>query len=273
MIPIMNPIGMEYRELDGSPEVDCSINELQITRKFMVGWNYRKDFVNQCLGRRDVDQSAAICTNARVEKHPGITLQEYGYPAFCYYDHAIVTLTFSTDDPPIIYDSLEPSAEFITLPIDGLSWGSGGTALKDGENPGMLMPTTDYVVYLQNQKFVNPQLLAVVGKINSEEINPYEDWSTQLVNFKFRAETLLYLGSTINRSYSIIDDSITYQVTMRFTHRPNYDTVEELYRGWNWFYVPVENAWKQIYQGSNIINIYSSVDFKTALKPEEGEYQ
>jgi len=146
---------------------------------------------------------------------------------------ALVTVYYSTKTADIITESLEPTAEFLTLDHKQFAWGSGnGDALLEEEAPGFLVRGIGFV---RTSYYVQPpldgNLLALNGFINE---NPF---SSTLLTLTFDAQTLLFCPPVVNRKVNS-NGLQQFDVVKKWVYKP---------QGWNVYYRARDNAWLNIY--------------------------
>jgi hypothetical protein len=146
---------------------------------------------------------------------------------FYSYDYATLNVGFQTIDiqdgeNPVMYsESIEPSAEFITLDPANYRWGSSsGAQVKEG--PGRLAIGLDYVVTIFNQLSVPSWVLSLIGCVNNDAV------VSASLGLTFGSGTLLFNPPKISRSVAF-GSSNRYQIVTRYSFRPD---------GWNKFWRP-----------------------------------
>lgn len=155
------------------------------------------------------------------------------------YLEALVTINFNTKITELASESIEPTAEFLTLDHKWFRWGpipgSGFpdyNVLREEEAPGKLMRGINFV---RNDIDVSGPLDSAivdnVGCVNSDTVT----WS--LLGFTSAPETLLYAPPSI--TYKIDSSNVTkYNVTRKFTYKPE---------GWNVYYRAATGNYQPIY--------------------------
>ena len=235
-------------ELDDSPQESWEKSgRFNATRKLKVPWADRNTLARQLLGNRVTlpqsypDRSTALARSVEID-HLAEKIVNAGSGSAATintYEHAVLTVRYadpepgSAEDPQTLAtESLEPSAEFITLPADNLHWGSAtGPLLKDAEAPGRIIAMVDWVYKRNRVPFVNSAMFALQSHCNQAEV------TSLTLGVTFPAETLLY--STISLEREIYADGAdAWSVTFRFTYREP---------GWNVFWRADLNAWVSIY--------------------------
>lgn len=148
----------------------------------------------------------------------------------------------------LISESLEASAEYITLPNRQLYWDTAGEdPLNSSEAPGLLIHTVDWVYTIHYMPYIFEEYLSYVGAVNLSAL-----YSTTL-GITFPAQTLLYNPPTMNRQ--ITTDGVScWELTCRFTYR---------YNGWNNLPRAEGNSisFNPIYnENGNAVNIYDTAN-------------
>ena len=160
------------------------------------------------------------------------------------YDEALLDVNFesvkrkddnNSGEVTVFDESIDPTAEFLTLSPDDFRWGSvGGTKLKKEEAPGRLELGLDYVVTLYNLKSVPGTVLTLRGKSNDAAVK------SPSLGLTFDAETLLFNPPKITRKISLGKDNF-YTLQMRYTNKPS---------GWNKFWRAETQSYVEMYHVS-----------------------
>lgn len=162
-----------------------------------------------------------------------------GSPSGLDYELALLNVNFETFDVPegegpgeLYSESIEPTAEFLTIPHTGFRWGSGvGEELKAEEAPGRLEVGLDYVVSWQKVQTIPATALTLIGCVNNANV------TSPSLGLTFATGTLLFNPPKISRSVKL--GGISYfTMQIRLTYRRN---------GWNWFWRAESGAFEQIY--------------------------
>jgi hypothetical protein len=176
-------------------------------------------------------------THGQINTMDGVSItgDEPGGNAF---EHAILTVDFesaeATEDEVVYSESIEPTAEFLTLPHDGLFWDAGATEpIKVAEAPGVLLPGFDYKLTYYNLASIPSAFITLIGKCNDPAV------STSMFG-SLAAETLLYNPPTMSRSLSFGGDN-RWTLSTRLTYR---------YGGWNKHWRVETGAWSYQYRES-----------------------
>lgn len=165
-----------------------------------------------------------------------------GSPSGLSYDEALLAVHFETLDIPesegpgeLYSESIEPTAEFLTIPHTKFRWGSGtGDALEPEEAPGRLEVGLDYVITWQKVATIPAAALSLIGCVNNSDV------TSPSLGLTFGAGTLLFNPPKISRTVSLGGTNY-FTMQIRLTYRRN---------GWNWFWradkLP-NPGWDQIY--------------------------
>lgn len=151
------------------------------------------------------------------------------------YDHALVTVNYSTRVSEVLSESIEPTAEFVTLDYRLFRWGSGnGDWLREEEAPGKLVRGINFVrsyLDLTQVQATARASIADIGKTHNAS------FSSTLLGLTFNAETLLFAPPVMNRKVNSAGVE-KYDVTQKWTYNPN---------EWNRYYRARANSYQKIY--------------------------
>lgn len=234
-----------YAELAGSPTERNESSNLAATMRVKVDWADRYQAQSELLGsnyphRTDVPM---FCQNVNIDPLPAQALPDGVIPnsQLTSYEFAVLTLTFRSANPNdaieingrFITETLEPTAEFMTLPHEDFAWGSTtGTELTEREAPGRLMVGMDYILSVHQAVSVPMATLTLPGHVNDGVVV-----AETLGRLAFPQETLLYNSPTVVKTTDI-DGNATLQLTYRFTYRPN---------GWNSWWRTKSKSYERIF--------------------------
>ena len=177
------------------------------------------------------------------------------------YEVAIVTVNYSTkfNTNTLMDESLEPSAQFITISGSNFTWNSDGSGPSAGdETPDVqkIIRMVDWNVTLYNLSSLPSGLITMMGDVNSADI------TSSTLGCLFPAETLLYLGGSPSRTFTAQDASgITspfWRLGMKFTVKKD---------SWNKFYSQGSDDARSLYRkgsGDPVIPYHRS-NFVTGL--------
>jgi len=257
----MGDTTIEFEELDGSPTISADLDKVELERTFKVAWDDRFAFIAQIWGQPDEFETGAYCYHCLIRPMPGKTKNESSDDGYCSYEFAIVEARYSSAAHTMVSESFEPSAEFITLDASDFRWGSAeGDKLKSEEAPGKLIVTLDYVMMWKNLSAIPTDALNLIGCVNSAIVNPSKV-NPILIDLDFEPQTLLYHPPIIQRVWDFIQGQAAYDLTYRFTYRPNRQGGEA--KGWNWIWRAATGQYEQIYSRTTEqpVNIYPVVSF------------
>lgn len=147
------------------------------------------------------------------------------------YADAVVTVGYSSaTDVDLISESLEPTAEFITLDFRKFKWGNGDKLLE-GETPGRLHIGLNYIRTRFHVGTPLPTtLLTHTGSTNDANV------VSTLLGLTFVTETLLFQPPIINRTITAAGIQ-TVSLTMKWTYKGP---------GWNTFWRADTNAYERL---------------------------
>jgi len=254
-------MAVNFTELQGSPDETWTDERFSATRRLKCAWASRKTLAEELLETEYplIADTSAYCRQVSITPHPG---KNTGSGDESAYDYAIVTATWETSEiEDLVSESLEPTAEFERLDHKLFRWeNADGDALEKDEAPGRLIRGLEYVKTRYKQASVPAAALSLIGCVNQAAVSPV---TPGLTGLSFAAETLLYQPPMLNRTIKT-DGTGLWTITYRFTYRPNWDGATA--RGWNWYWWPAAQAYKQIYslKTSSVYVNYPTGDF-TAL--------
>lgn len=147
----------------------------------------------------------------------------------CEYIHALVTVQYGTKVRDLFSESLEPTAEFITLDHKGFRWG-GDDPLLEGEAPGMLQKGLNLVRTSYQLAAIPAATLTCVGCSNLAA------YTSTMLGLTFGAQTLLFQPPTMNRTFKTTGTE-GWTLQTKFAYKP---------QTWNRFFRSKTNAWESI---------------------------
>ncbi len=248
-----------HEEMQGSPKEFRDFNGFRHVRKLLVDWDLRIALMNELLlaGGQIYPYDPATLSRAKeASAVPFGGIQELGVIGFARagtptgsgaiatYEKAIVTVVYKTPQPgdpaenpagDLISESLEPTAEFLTLDHTPFRW-DGGDHLNEQEAPGRQIKMLDYVFTRHDIDTVPLQALQLLGKVNQIDL------VANFLGVIFRAETLLYNPPTIFRRIDT-QGNAKLTVTYRFTYK-----VE----GWNVFWRSKSQEFEEIFLAGDV---------------------
>ncbi len=214
-------------ELGGFPAEtwDLADDGSSATREFKVPWIFRYDALQEIVDSPVYPYvgSGLRAKTVSIVPYEGIKTAELAPgTGLANYSTAKITVEYGVNAPEtqdLISESLEPSAEFITLDAEDFTW-SDDTALKEGEAPGKLLRGLDYVYTVHKTLVIPSAILTLPGSVNDAEI------SATTLGLSFAVETLLYQPPKIDRTITTLGVP-AWKLIHRYSHRPS---------GWNKFW-------------------------------------
>ena len=230
---------VRHEELVPSPDESYDEQSFSATRILKCPWDQRHDFARQLRGWIDGDwPNFIVHLPHRYPDVPGafvrsITMKGIGKSSAHSGDterisytsgYAEVTAQYSTqgqgqgglgDDSPItlVTESLEPTAEFVTLSGNGLEWAdTPGQPIESGDEPTILNRIVDWVYTIHQITTLPRAFINLIGSVNNEEVISHS------LNFTFDPEVLLYQGASPRRIITT-EGTEAWEVTLRFTAR------------------------------------------------------
>mgnify|MGYP001254033363 CR=1 FL=1 len=246
-----------YPVMIGSPRESWSFQDGQeATVDYIVDWDNRTNAVNALVFSRYPGWSYANCYCTSVSTRP--LDEEAQKDSNATVTKAILTATYTvirnTEEygtKKFISETLEPTAEFITLDYHDFRWDSKDStlALSPNEAPGLLQIGCTYTLTKYKQKTFPAAALNMIGKVNSTAITPLTKALKSTIIFE--PETLLFKGATPNQSQSMdTTDNDYVDITFTAIYRPNRDA-KGIAKGWNWFWCSDTQTYKQLYRTSS----------------------
>lgn len=222
--------------MEGSPTEQWDANGFSATRVLRCAWSSRFTLADELLGGdsgRGALYEPKTSTGARATGiamgPPGGTMLPIS-GTIAGYNNAELTVTYGNgpgDSADLVSESLEPTAEFLTLPPEKFLWGSGtvgtGVDLEEDEAPGMLIRGMDYVLTRYQVPYIPIALTTLPGKVNDATVTASLLLTSPGVCMAFAAETLLFGNPTLQRTTKT-DNSPCWTINYRFSYRPS---------GWN----------------------------------------
>lgn len=174
----------------------------------------------------------------------------------CVYEYALVEVNYSHKIVDLISESLEPTAEFVTVDHRQFRWNTAlGPVLLEGEAPGLLVKGCNLVRTFYQLPSLPTDMLDLVGTCNSA---PYV---STLLGVPFAAETLLFQPPTMNRTFTTTGTN-GWTLQTKFAYKK---------QGWNKFWRAAANsgqgAWENIWHinGTAAYKPYAPDDFSGYL--------
>jgi hypothetical protein len=220
--------------------VDCAwADRVKLARQLMGGAKLQGSSMIREDPARWPYYLDAWCQDVQIKNEDGekiIVSPEYGTAT---YTRAILEATFKRlkwrvctlsgggSATEYISESIEPSAEFVTMPNQKLFWDAlGNEELSENEGPGFLVRGMEWTLTRHRLITVPTSIMSLVGRVNSDACKVQTLKGLRDVGApEFAAETLLYNPPRITET-NLPDGTRCYDVEMRFTWRPG---------GWNKF--------------------------------------
>lgn len=214
-VPTQPTISVDYEEMADSPSQDVTSADGTHTgtRQFKVKWADRRKFVQQILGWGSLPIlglpaqfpgiPASFAKSCGVQPFSPVMVDASGdvgtAPNF---QHALITVNYEAktnsaqDSNAVRYEeSLEPSAQFLTLDNTKMSWDNPQSVwLNDGEVPQKIIRMMDWTITIYNLTAIPGAIATAMGTVNQSAV------TSSTLGYQFPAETLLYLGGCPSRS-------------------------------------------------------------------------
>jgi len=241
-------VGAPCGIVDGSPQEEWDANGFRATVELIVPWATRYATAFQFKGglsgtarvrpMRYTPFPLAVCTSVRMA--PGFTIGGISYagvvvdPVQYLTAGCRMTVTFETvdwegghrlltDKTLNVSESLDGSADFITLPLKEVYWDMAAkNPLKAIEAPARCERLTIWTLNLLNVDTLPVNLFDNAGLVNSDVLTSAKYGRT------FAAETLLWLAPTV-RDAASAENTRGFNVTLPLSHNAE---------GWNKFWKP-----------------------------------
>ena len=258
-----------HSEIQGSPQERFTANGLQATRQLMCAWASRHALVVDLLrnGGQDYPHWSGMNMRARevssVEPYPhDIKISAGATTQVASYAQALLTVVYATPetgqnekevDPvtgELYSESIEPITEFLTLPVLDennapiFTWADTKEITENQATLQKLVKSFDYVVTFYARKYLNPQVLNLVGCVNLYKVR------SKMLGWTFPPETLL-LGCPPFTRTTTLEGTGAWDQTYRFSYRQY---------GWNHFFRPATNQWERVKKGADIQYFYERKD-------------
>lgn len=286
-------VSVAHQEKQGSPVIRNDENGgFSATRTLLVDWNDRLEFIRQLRGsttrnpdvtirrlpQRFPEDNLAFCLSASAKPFGGMTSAAGVIPVT--YEQAEVTALYRIpdginfpnpgDDPALVLitESLEPSAQFITIPNDGLFWSIGADHPFDSEKVpeeitiGKLHSQLDWVYTIHQQLEVPDNILALIGRVNNADVEA-KRLKESPPRISFPRETLLLASLHAERQITT-DGPQAWRLTFRFSFNPLETTADKAdpKTGWNLFFKRGDLEPQPLLDsGNNQVKPYDQADF------------
>lgn len=263
-------ITIPYSEAAGSPTFSMDESGFSGQRVLLCAYTNRVTLAQQLKGgtfdtARYLPQSFPGFSKALVSKVDGAPFYDEEVrpdgadTSAAVYVTAQLTVSYKTgldqsdpgdDTKPQVQESIEPYAEFMTLPAQGFFWsGTNGAALKDEEAPGKLFKGANWNITIKAVKDIPSATYSLCGKVNADQVH------SNTLNVDFDAETLLYNPPVLTRVVQA-DGTLAWDIAYRFSFRP---------QGWNRFWRGATQEWERIYNKDGPADPYETGDFTTLV--------
>ena len=172
------------------------------------------------------------------------------------YQQAILFVEYErlSDSEPedLVSESLEPTAEFITLDHKRFTWGENGDAVEENEAPGKLIRGLNLARTYYKVSEVPSEVLSCFGSVNDAT------YTSDLLGLSFPAESLLYVPPTLERTINT-DGTDGFNITLKFQVKPE---------GWNKFWHAKSGEWKRLWdtEAEEDYDNYEKKDFSNLLQ-------
>lgn len=265
-------ITVDFEELEGSPTEGFNSVGFEATRVLKCAWADRLVLASQLKGGTFVTGGSAVYfkpyaysafTAARVDS-VGVVPFDDNHPVAAgvgsgtqtaSYSFAKLTVLYKTGKDPdkdddstakLIEESIEPFAEFLTLPADGFFWDDpDGEPLTAEEAPGKLYKGINWVYARSGIVGLPAAMFDLIGKVNSGSLH------SKTLNRDFDAETLLY-NPPILRRQTTADGNGAWTVEYRFSYKP---------QTWQKFWRNATKTWSRIFTANGPADPYETGDF------------
>lgn len=268
-------VSIDFEELQGSPTEAFDENrQFTATRRFVVAWEDRLEFVRQMIGS---ESGTAVRIRRLPQRYPHLTAA-YAMSAsiepwseqlidgdddqVAEYTQAIVTVVYKipvfepgdTSEPEATYfdESLAGTAEVLTIPNTGLYWDSSqNEQVGEQQAPGKIISHVVWKFSSSRQGSFPAELLTYTGTVNQEAV------TSRRLGFTFAAETLLAAPPMLSRQYSDTEGTRAWKIEWTFTYNP---------AGWNVFSKDGSSAPQAIYDGTGAaVKVYTPKSFSEII--------
>jgi len=250
----------ECYELDGSPVEEATDTSFKATVKLRCPWSVRRTLSAE-LSDYTTYGGGVVAARARsISIEPFTHVQGADGVLAADYEDAIVTVQYvfdkdtpSEDGGDLFSESLEPTAQNLTMQWQRFRWKTSQKNVEEGEKPSKILRGLDYVLTKYNLASIPAAALTLVGCCNSAAV------TASTLGLTFAAQTLLFNPPTIQRKVSLgSSPSLKWTATYRLTYNAG---------GWNKFWVAHDNppVWDtlQVHTGAGYVDYvqYPPADF------------
>lgn len=224
-------------EMHGTLQESVTKEGLTASVQVKVPWADRYTIIDDIIGLRRTypyaPSSGAVATTGGSRPFGGSSQSTQGLS----YEHAIVTINYEqrnteTFAGTVYSESVEPSAEFLTLDHNDFRWGAAdGDEVLETEAPGRLETGFDYVQNLYELSSIPNAVLSTIGHVNQSF------HYAAILGFNFPPETLLYVIPSTSRELDSQGNG-KWKLTLRTSFKPN---------GWNKYWRAKNKQYESIY--------------------------
>lgn len=285
-------MAVPFHELDNSPSEEYSARGIRHTRRILVPWARRKEFLGEVLG------SGFLFGNNPGVQYPGqpgvravrvhfepfhddikdTVLTDISADLASYETFAVAVINYDwlqgqIDDPPVedgwLTYRIDFAADGHVLPGRGLFWNSGGGDRGFREEDKFFikrLPILEH--HLTWHRVVSPPYRAIrksIGTLNKAEF------------LGANIDTLLFDGASLDTEFLIPEDlgdpKQTWALTYLFREKRIIDGDGAFIGGWNYAYrsIPAgEAGWHEVVDSAGS-KVYGSTDFENLIKYEEAD--
>lgn len=237
-------ITVAFEEIDNSPQESITAEGLVASRLLRCDWGDRFQLARELLGYSK--DTGFTVTSYRPHRYPAashlfaqnISISGAGASGgsaagdaagnynmtWAKADLSVEYLPRTVDDADprtMVSESVEPNAEFLTLPSKLLYWDAAAKEpLGADEAPGLVVRMMNWVVTHHNVRSLHADFWELIGHVNDAAVE------SKTFGFTLAAETLLYQAPSLSREITT-DGAQAWRVTVRFSYRPD---------GWNLFF-------------------------------------
>jgi hypothetical protein len=253
----------EVCEVQGSIREDFGEEDITCSVTLQCAWDIRHAVVEDIVGNYMLWPHMLGFARAPYAQTAGIVpLDSKGVTSgqSITYEDALITVNYGFgdgEDPEDLFsESLEPTAEFITLDYKKFSWindtdDGPGDALLEGEAPGKLLRGMNLVRTVFKVTSLPPALLTCFGCVNAAT------YVSGVLGFTFNEETLLYNPPTTDRTINTAGTD-GWNIQLRFGIKPE---------GWNKFWRSKTQTWEVMWdnEAEQEYKSYPTGDFSSLL--------
>lgn len=223
-------LSTECYELNGSPVEEATDTSFTATVRLRCPWPLRRQLAAELSDYTLYQGASGVAARVRsISIAPLTDVQGAGSLLEADYEEAVLTVryVFDRDTPTedggdLLSETLEPTAQNLTMAWERFRWAAGGQSLEPGEVPSKILRGMDYVLTKYNLSAIPAAALTLVGCCNDAPV------TAVTLGLTFPAETLLFNPPTLHRKVSLGPSAENrWTATYRFTYKPE---------GWNTFW-------------------------------------